>query len=231
MTIRLVCLDMAGTTIDEGGVVYDVLRSSVENATGRRVADDVLARWTGTDKHEAITGLLTEIGDDPARADEIFAVFSRKLDEAYAATQATLFHGVRKAVRSLRSHGVKVALQTGYTLEVAAPLLDAVGWRIGHDIDAIATADDVSASRPAPYLVFRTMEATGVCSVDEVLVAGDTPNDLGAGHNAGARYVVGVLTGAADAVQLGRHPHTHLLPGVADIPALLAEAGELPAGG
>ncbi|NNC10366.1 phosphonatase-like hydrolase [Planctomonas sp. JC2975] len=226
MTIRLVSLDMAGTTIDEGGVVYDVLASSVANAVGRPVPSEMLAAWTGTDKREAIIGLLTDLGADPGRADEVFAAFSGRLDDAYAATPAQLFPGVRKAVRRLRKRGVKVALQTGYTRAVAEPLLVAAGWRIGEDIDALVTADDVTASRPAPYLVFRTMEATGVRSVAEVLVAGDTANDLGAGVNAGARYVVGVLTGAADAARLGRHPHTHLLPGVADIPALLQDADE-----
>ncbi|MHA7987635.1 phosphonatase-like hydrolase [Rathayibacter sp. CAU 1779] len=228
MTIRLVSLDMAGTTIDEGGAVYDVLESTVADAVGRPVPPEVLAAWTGTDKREAIVGLLTDLGDDPARSDEVFAVFSRRLDDAYAATPARLFPGVRKAVRSLRKRGVKVALQTGYTRAVAEPLLASAGWRIGEDIDALVTADEVTASRPAPYLVFRTMEATGVRSVDHVLVAGDTANDLGAGRNAGARYVVGVLTGAADAIRLGRHPHTHLLQGVADIPALLDDAAEFP---
>ena len=228
MTIRLVSLDMAGTTIDEGGAVYDVLERSVAEAIGRPVPAEVLARWTGTGKRQAIHGLLTELGDDPSKTDDVFATFSKRLDEAYSATPATLFPGVREAVAELRARGVRVALQTGYTLDVAQSLLDVVGWSVGVDLDALATADDVTVSRPAPYLVFRTMEATGVEGVSEVLVAGDTPNDLGAGCNAGARYVVGVLTGASDALALGRHPHTHVLPSVADLPVLLAEAEEYP---
>ncbi|WP_243062849.1 phosphonatase-like hydrolase [Humibacter sp. RRB41] len=231
MTIRLVSLDMAGTTIDEGGAVYDVLERSVAEAIGSAVPADVLARWIGTGKREAIHGLLTELGDDPAKTDDVFALFSARLNDVYAATPATLFSGVREAVSDLRARGVKVALQTGYTLDVARSLLDAVGWAVGDDLDALVTADDVTASRPAPYLVFRTMETTGVRSVADVLVAGDTPNDLRAGVNAGARYVVGVLTGAGDVLGLGGHPHTHLLPSVAALPTLLAEAAEYPSGG
>jgi phosphoglycolate phosphatase-like HAD superfamily hydrolase len=64
--------------------------------------------------------------------------------------------------------------------------------------------------------------------VAEVLVAGDTVNDLKAGRAAGARYTVGVLTGAHTVAELGSSPHTHLLASVADLPDLLATAGELP---
>ncbi|KQM38601.1 phosphonatase-like hydrolase [Microbacterium sp. Leaf203] len=228
MTVSLLSLDMAGTTIDEGGVVYELLSRCVADELGCPVPADVLAPWTGTDKTEAIRGLLTTLGGDPARTEAVYAGFAAQLDEAYAAATPTLFPGVREAIASLRAAGVKVALQTGYTRQVAEGLLARVGWEVGIDVDALATSELVTASRPAPYLVFRTMELTGTRSVAEVLVAGDTPNDLAAGTAAGARFVVGVRTGAGSATDLGRSRHTHLLDGVADIPALLDAAGELP---
>jgi phosphonatase-like hydrolase len=213
---------MAGTTIDEGGAVYAVLRDAVERDTGREVPDDLLARWMGTDKREAIVGLLEGLGVDLGRTDAVFAAFSDDLAAAYETEPPTLLPGVAEAVAQLRSDGVRVALQTGYRREVAAGLLDAVGWRVGRDVDAVVTAEDVRASRPAPYLVFRTMEATGVADVREVLVAGDTVNDVTAGTRAGARFVVGVLTGAHAVAELGAARHTHLLASVADVPTLLA---------
>lgn len=221
MTIRLASLDMAGTTLDEGGIVYDLLRETVEGELGDRIPDDVFGRWTGTGKREAIEGLLSELGGDTTRTDDLFAGFSRRLDDAYRDRPAVALAGVEAAMAALRADGVSVVLQTGYTREVAQSLLDAVGWGVGSTIDALVTSDDVSASRPAPYLVFRSMEVVGVRSVSEVLVAGDTPNDLGAGMSAGAAMVVGVLSGASSARELGRHPHTHLVDSVADLPDLL----------
>lgn len=222
MTIRLASFDMAGTTIDEGGAVYAVLRDAVERATGLQVPDDLLSRWSGTDKREAIVGILTGIGGDVARTDTIFAAFSDDLTAAYEADPPVLLPGIAETVEQLRAQGVKVALQTGYRLEVAQNLLDVVGWKVGRDVDALATAEDVRASRPAPYLVFRTMEATGVVDVRDVLVAGDTVNDVTAGTRAGARFVVGVLTGAHTVAELGAARHTHLLSSVADVPELLS---------
>jgi phosphonatase-like hydrolase len=225
VTIRLASLDMAGTTIDEGGAVYAVLRDAVERATGRDVPDDLLSRWSGTDKREAIVGLLTALHEDTGRADTIFAAFSDDLAAAYEADPPVLLPGIAETVQQLRADGVQVALQTGYRREVAEGLLDAVGWKVGRDVDALVAAEDVRASRPAPYLVFRTMEATGVTDVCEVLVAGDTVNDVTAGTRAGARLVVGVLTGAHTVAELGAARHTHLLASVADVPELLAAEG------
>lgn len=231
MTIRLASFDMAGTTIAEQGTVYAVLRSTVEDATGKSIDDKLLSQWGGTSKHAAIGGLLAELGEgtDAARQDALFDEFRSTLTATYLADKPTLLPGVREAVAELRAAGVKVALQTGYSRDVAELLLSIVGWSVGDDVDALVTSDEVPASRPAPFLIYRGMEATGVTSAAEVLVAGDTANDLGAGIAAGVRYVVGVLTGAYTAVQLGRYRHTHLLESVADIPALLRADGELPA--
>ncbi|MFD1721362.1 phosphonatase-like hydrolase [Amnibacterium endophyticum] len=219
--VRLAALDIAGTTVDEGGVVYAVMRDAVERDTGRSVPDAVLSRWSGTGKREGIEGILTALGEDTGRTDRIFDAFSADLDAAYAADPPSLLPGVREAVDAMRSAGAAVVLQTGYTREVAQDLLEVVGWRLGEDLDGLVTVDDVRRSRPSPYLVFRAMELADVQDVREVLVAGDTANDLLAGTRAGAGRVVGVLTGAHTAAELGAVRHTHLLDGVADLPAAL----------
>jgi phosphoglycolate phosphatase-like HAD superfamily hydrolase len=44
--------------------------------------------------------------------------------------------------------------------------------------------------------------------------------DLEAGHRAGVRWNVGVLSGAHDRKTLETAPHTHLLASVAEVPGL-----------
>ena len=110
-------------------------------------------------------------------------------------------------------------------------VLDPLGWTIATSpeqlldpavtIDALACADEVPLGRPAPYLVHRSMERTGVVDVRRVLVGGDTVRDLESGMNAGAGTVIGVLTGKLGASGLGRVRHHHLLDSVADLPDLL----------
>ena len=97
-------------------------------------------------------------------------------------------------------------------------LLDVLGWREGV-LDAVVCVDDVPAGRPAPYMIFRAMELTGIRDVRRVLTAGDTTRDLQAGMNAGAGFVVGVLSGSQTAEELSAAKHTHLLNVVAEVPA------------
>ncbi|MFC7586591.1 phosphonatase-like hydrolase [Nonomuraea antimicrobica] len=177
----------------------------------------------GADKREAITAMLTSPGGPPGydAVEAAYADFRARLAAAYAARPPAPLPGVAEAIATLRAGGVKVALTTGFDREVTTALLTAVGWDNGF-LDAVVCADDVTSGRPAPYLIFRAMEATGVHDVGRVLTAGDTVRDLRAGTNAGARIVAGVLTGGQDAATLGAVRHTHLLPSVASIPALLS---------
>ena len=219
----LVALDMAGTTVDEGGLVYDAVEATVAEAIGRPVPHELLAQWKGTSKSEAIEGILRGMGEDasPARVAEVFAAFGTRLIQMYRSTPPAPMPGVEEMFRTLREAGVKVALQTGYSAEIADAILSGLSWKVGETIDALVTSDLVAASRPAPYLVFHCMEATGVQDVRRVLVAGDTPNDLGAGMNAGAGFVVGVTSGSFTREQLEQEPHTHVLGSVAELPSLL----------
>lgn len=223
----LAALDMAGTTVQEGGAVYRAVAEAVAARLNRPVPADALHRWTGTSKNEAIIGLLTDLtgAASDAVVAEVYTDFAERLTAAYAATPPTPVPGVEEAIAALRAAGVKVVLQTGYSRDIAESILTALGWTVGatatDTVDGLVTSDEVPLSRPAPYLIHHAMELTRVTSVSRVLAAGDTPNDLAAAHNAGAAYAVAVLTGATPADELGAHPHTHLLESAASLPSLL----------
>ncbi len=221
--IELVALDMAGTTIDEHGDVYRALEDSVREA-GANVTSANLQRWMGADKTEAITALL-ELGGraaEPGLVAGTFVRFQEMLAAFYAASAPVPLEGVEDALRALKSSGIKVALTTGFSRDVADPLLATLGWRVGDTelLDAVVTSDEVPRGRPAPHMIHRAMERTGVLAVSAVLAAGDTVNDLQAAANAGV-FGVGVLTGKLGAEELGRHPHLRIIDGVKDLPALL----------
>jgi len=127
--------------------------------------------------------------------------------------------GADTTFRSLRERGVRIALNTGFDRETTAMLLEVLGWG-GEFFDAVVCGDDVAHGRPAPYLIFRAMESVGRVHVHRVANVGDTALDLHAGHNAGVRWNVGVLSGAHQRAQLEDAPHTHLLRSVAELPGL-----------
>ena len=206
---------MAGTTVDDHGLVYVALADSVRE-TGATVSEFDLQTWMGTDKLTAIGALMTLGGADPDGAPEAFERFRVILAGSYLATPPIALPGVENALRSLRELGVQVSLTTGFSDDIAYPILDAIGWSVGDQLDAVVTTSDVSAGRPAPYLIHHAMEQTGVQDVATVLAAGDTIVDLVAARNAGA-VGVGVLTGALTRDELARHPHHHILPSVVEV--------------
>ncbi|ANC30456.1 phosphonatase-like hydrolase [Isoptericola dokdonensis] len=216
--IDLAALDIAGTTVEEGGAVYRALHDAVRrHGSAADVAD--VARWMGADKRTAIRALL-ELGGDTSAVEPAFVDFEKLLREAYDTTPPAPMPGVLDAFTALRDHGVRIVLTTGFSADVTGLLLDRLGWADGL-LDAVVTTDDVPSGRPAPYMVHRAMERTGVTDVARVLTVGDTVLDLEAGTNAGAGLVVGVLSGGVPRAVLEAAPHTHVVDSVADVPALL----------
>lgn len=221
--IELAALDMAGTTINESGAVYRALRNAVER-NGVAVAEADLQTWMGTDKREAIAALVRLGGGTPTPelVEESYAAFAEYLREAYRANPPQALPGVEEALAELRRRGIKVALTTGFSDDVAHPLLESLGWSAGEggNLDAVVTSDEVPRGRPAPYMIHRAMEKTGVIDTRRVLTAGDTVVDVEAGRNAGAGVVIGVLTGELGRADFDGHPHTHVLASVTEIPDL-----------
>lgn len=216
--VELVACDIAGTTLDDHGLVYDALENAVA-ATGAAVTRDDVARWMGADKREAVLALLGgSASDDEVRA--VHEDFCVRLRDSYDERPPVPFDGVPELLADLRARGVRVALTTGFDRAITGPLLESVGWDEGV-VDAVVCADEVAAGRPAPYMVHRAMERCGVQRVDRVVVVGDTVLDLRAGSNAGALAVVGVLTGGVATQTLGAERHTHLLDSLAGLQSVL----------
>lgn len=221
---ELAALDIAGTTVEEGGAVYRVLTDVVRDH-GAPAADADVRVWMGADKREAITALLALSGTTPDRdtVEAVHTEFVTRLTEAYAATPPTPLPGVPEAFAALRAAGVKVVLTTGFDRQITDPLLDALGWDSGV-LDGTVCASEVAAGRPAPFMIQRAMELAGVTDPARVLVAGDTVLDVRAGHAAHAGVVVGVLTGGQTEAELAAEHPTHILDGVHLVPGLLSSS-------
>ena len=218
---RLVVTDLMGTTLRDDGAVLPAYRAAFAECA-IPFTEEALAAKRGAHK----LSLFTEFAARRYAADEAgrraaaaLDVFEKQLRHFLASGGGIPIDGAEAAVTRLRAAGIKVALTSGFDRGLIADIVKHCGW--GELFDAIVYPDEVPAGRPAPYLIFQAMQKTRVEPVASVATIGDTALDLQAGSNAGAGWVVGVLSGAHDAETLGRAPHTHLLPSIADLPALL----------
>lgn len=221
---ELIACDMAGTTIDEHANVYRALENAVREF-GVEVREEDLQHWMGAEKKEAIKALI-ELGGGSASDEQVQAQFDRfreLLLGYYQENPPVALPGVVEALQHLAASGTKIALTTGFSRDVADIILDGLGWKVGPGelLDAVVAGDETAAGRPAPYMIHRAMELTGVRDVATVVAAGDTANDLLAAHHAGVNGI-GVLTGKLGREDLERHPHAAILESVAELPEYLA---------
>lgn len=214
----MVVFDVIGTTVVDDGLITRALVDTLRSASVE-VDRSQLAEVRGRSKRDALAHLLgrESRADDDARS--IYTKFQARVSSALARRGASAMPGAELLFGQLRADGIRVALTTGLDGEVTRLLLDSLGWVVPGVVDAVICGDDVARGRPAPYLIFRAMEAVGEVSPRRVASVGDTASDLHASHHAGARWNIGVLSGAHDRQTLEAAPHTHIVASVADVRA------------
>jgi phosphonatase-like hydrolase len=214
-SLELVIFDLAGTTVEDHGEVPDAFADALASHE-ISVSPSQIRNVRGASKRQAILHFIPPGPQRMECAESVYATFRERLARRYQSDGVRPVAGADTTFMSLRERGVRMALNTGFDRETTAMLLDALGWGDGL-FDAVVCGDDVAQGRPAPYLIFRAMESAGACDVHKVAIVGDTTLDLLAGHNAGVKWNVGVLSGAHDRAQLEDAPHTHLLSSVAEL--------------
>lgn len=219
--IKLVVFDMAGTTVKDGGQVPQAFTAAL-GEHGINISDEQLRNVRGASKRQAVFALIPEGPERAVQAKRIYASFQQHLAQRYRDEGVAPIEGAAQLFQWLRARDISVALNTGFDRDITALLLAALHWQ-QDVVDAVICGDDVRQGRPAPYLIFHAMEATGIGNVRQVVNVGDTVLDLLAGHNASVGWNIGVLSGAHQRQLLEDAPHTHLLESIAGLPDLLQE--------
>jgi phosphonoacetaldehyde hydrolase len=200
--IKLIVFDWAGTTIDFGchapaGAFVVAFAKKGVNVSLAEAREPM-----GLHKKDHIRVMLgTEsVGEkwlmavgrnwDEADVEELYRDVTPLQLEAVV-RYGQLIPGVRECVAELRARGIKIAGTTGYFHAAASAVLEAARKQ-GYTPDFSICADDVPAGRPAPWMIFRCMEALNVYPPANVVKVGDTAVDIADGRNAGC-WSVGVI--------------------------------------
>jgi phosphonatase-like hydrolase len=219
----LVVLDMAGTTVHDGeGAVNRCLRNALD-AASIHVTPAAVNEVMGIPKPEALRILLTPYYQNPvdlaARVEAIHADFVQRMLRYYREDPEVVpIPGAERTFERLREAGIRVALDTGFSRDIADAILHRLGWQAR--IDASITSNEAPRGRPHPDMILALMARFDIKEGDSVAKVGDTPSDLQEGASAGCGWVIGVTEGSHTREQLAPYPHTHLIPSVAELPAL-----------
>nr|WP_239067451.1 HAD hydrolase-like protein [Actinomadura bangladeshensis] len=202
----MVLWDVDHTLINAGGVSAGIYASVFERLIGS--PPEKVAAMAGRTDLDITTETLRHHGIDPTPA--LLASFTTALAETFAtrsheiAARGHVLPGAHAALKALaaRPDAIQSAL-TGNMEPIARVKLTAFGLTDLFDLDVGAYGMD-GVERP-PLVRLAQQRASGkygdAFTASNTVLIGDTPHDVRAGHEGGAR-VVAVATGATTAAAL-----------------------------
>lgn len=223
--ITLVCLDLAGTTLADGGVVrtaYAEALASLGIVAGTTAYNRAIAQvdeLRGQPKIEVFRRMFP--GDEP-RAQAANLSFERSYGQAVDRSGLAPVPGAEAALGEFVRAGIRICLLTGFSRRTLGRVLDTLDW--WDRVDLALCPEDDGRGRPWPDMILSAALRLQVDDVRHIAVCGDTESDMLSGRRAGASIVAGVLTGAHGRDRLLAAGATHVLDSVADLPDLILGA-------
>ncbi|MEM0938710.1 MAG: HAD hydrolase-like protein [Bacteroidota bacterium] len=222
--IKAVVFDIAGTTINEGDIVYQSVRNALQLFGFDFPLQKVIMEVGGMSKKEGITKLIMENYPDrhsKKLLDKIFHCFIEGLEERYLGDPSiTEMEGATDLFQWLKSKDIMVALNTGYSRSTADILMERMQWKKHMLIDTIITSDEVEKGRPEPNMINEIANEFQLLPASMAKV-GDTLVDIQEGHNAGCSVIVGITSSKYDKEALLNIGATHAIDQLAELKELI----------
>jgi len=221
MNVEMVAFDVAGTVLNDDGLVISAFKNAFE-ATQPDLWPTHGEQWTqyaidtmGQSKIHVFTELL----GDAEKAHRANVAFEESYISQVAEVGAVPIAGAEDVFKYLRSKGVAIALTTGFSRSTLDTLLIELGWK--DLIDISVTPGEAGRGRPHPDMLQKAATTLGITNPASVIVLGDTAADMQAAISFGAGQVIGVLTGAHDEHRLHDAGATFVINSVDDLKTVI----------
>ncbi len=222
MSIKLVVFDIAGTTVKDDHEVSKAFQAALKKY-GYEVKLEVINPLMGYEKTLAIRQMLQLHEPDPQKINPglinvIHREFVQQMLKLYLFEPSIepLPH-VEETLAAIRSQGVQVGINTGFSRDIADTIVTRLKWREKGLFDHLICSDEVELGRPHPFMIQKMMQDGGIANPLEVAKVGDTEVDVREGQNAGCKYVIGVTTGIFTREELQAYHPTHIVDDIAQV--------------
>ena len=239
--ISLIVCNMAGTTINESGIIYKSLYDTLaklgmgQNGWKRRVGGDGPPNYcedNGKSHCDIIRKHINEYFEPYAENISKFE-YINKYKKLYGEVEMDTLNelksqyfnvenpvslidpGLLDLFSHLRFNGVKVALNTGYSQDFQQEIIS--HFKLKNHIDNYISSEEVSVGKPYPYMIHTLMERSLIRDVKNVAKIGDTIDDMLEGKNAGCGLTIGVLTGSTSETELRNYGADIVLKSIMDL--------------
>jgi phosphonatase-like hydrolase len=212
MIPKLVVLDIAGTTVNDFGLVQKAAMNTMKENLAVDVTLDDANKVMGIPKKTAFEQLcsLHQVEVSAEQIDGLVFHFNERLTAQYAEKGSIeLMPHAGELFESIRACGSQVYLNTGFNRAIADVIVQ--NLNLGTVLNGYIGSDEVMAGRPQPDMIRLAMKRSGVEYSHFVMKVGDTISDLYEGFSAGCAWNVGVLTGANTYEELRTAPYSQIL--------------------
>jgi phosphonatase-like hydrolase len=214
---RMMVFDMAGTVINEGGLVYKMLYQTLDQFNVF-VCEKEIKEWHGKNKYEALDYFLQrslvknganfqdkkyklselEMGEFQFLRPTLHHIFDKNLKDVYFSKNTIKFidDKLPSLFCKIRENNIKIALNSGYSKDIQERIIHNLHFK--ELIDDYISSDVVQKGRPEPYMINALIRRNDILSPEHVIKFGDTQNDILEGHNARCQESIGVLSGAGN---------------------------------
>ena len=214
---------MAGTTVSDNNDVAKAFQKAFAKNNIDITAEN-LNPLMGYHKPLAIQMVLEKHNINPNNKliEKIHDDFETEMLDFYEYDSAVKpLPGAHEVFEYLKEKNIYVALNTGFSRDIAETIVNRFQWLQKGLIDDFIGSNEVEKGRPYPFMIEQLMFNAGVD--DPMLVAkiGDTAVDIEEGKNAGCGYVIAITTGAYQYNDLKKLKPTHLIHHLSQLPAIL----------
>jgi len=225
--VSLVCCDVVGSAAVDGSVLERAFAEAIATqgvVTGTAAYVRSMVQFDRTRGWSPPVVMHSLFPDDEIRAQAANLAFDRSLAAALDRFGVLPLPGANDALAKLAAAGIKLCLLSCLSRPAVSLILERLAW--WQRADLVLCADDVARGFPWPDLVLTAILRLGIGDVRDVAVVTASESGVLSARRAGARLVVGVLSGVHDGSRLRRAGATHLLEDLSDLPDLVASPGE-----
>lgn len=194
-SIKMIVCDMAGTIIQENGIVYNSLYNTIRLINPNLKREDI-NKFHGCSKKEVIDFFVDKerMNSPEIVKSNLNSEFNYFLKKEYSINRTVklIDNNLPSFFNALRDQDIKVCLNTGYNKEIQKLLIDK--FNLNDSIDDFISSSEVSRGRPYPHMINTLMKRNNVDDSKNVIKIGDSLADILEGKNAGC-ITIGVLSG------------------------------------
>lgn len=180
MSVKLAVFDMAGTTVVDDNFVAKAFQNAFA-MNGFEISIENVNPLMGYHKPLAIQMLLEKSGEDfnNELVKDIHDDFVNEMTEFYQfSPEVKPMRGAENIFMQLKERGIHIALNTGFSKDIADAIVNRFGWKVRGLVDDYIASDEVEEGRPSSLMIRELMARAGINDPLQVAKIGDTAVDI-----------------------------------------------------